>query len=349
MFKEYLEHSKDAVTRFLAAYPEHETLPGSKGDFSEAAVYKDLYDFTTGGKMLRGALCRLGFELFSRREDPAVTALGAAVELVQSAFLIHDDIMDRDTLRRGRPAMHTTWKLRAEERNLPDAEHLGESLAICAGDLAIFYAYRIIAGYCGPAAADLTALFSRHLSSVTAAQMLDTAYGAGWSIPSEDAVLNLYARKTGHYTFSLPLAAGALPAAAPEGAGARLERAGELLGIAFQLKDDELGIFGDEEELGKPVGSDIREGKKTIHYLRLAGREDGRSLTKLFGRPDVSEDDIHRIRRYLNESGIREEVAGMMQGYTADALDIVTDIPGLREKPLNLLKDLAEYNLSRGR
>ncbi len=350
MISEFLENSRADITAFLNKNLAGHIRGFPAGSFPVREIEQELLDFICSGKMFRGALCRLGFELFTDVEDQRVIALGSALELVQSAFLIHDDIMDRDTIRRGRPATHESWRRKAEKRGITDASHLGESMAICIGDLALFSANRILVEFCGETAGEITGLFSRELSTVATAQMIDILYGTGWNIPSEEEVLSLYVQKTGRYTFALPISAGALLANGPEDIRKGLEQAAELLGIAFQLKDDELGLFGDEETLGKPVGSDIREGKKTLYFLRLAEKsDDPEGLLTFFGRDDTGEEEISRIREKLENLGIRREIAEIMRSSTDKAVDIISKLNGVRDDARIILTELAEYNLARGR
>jgi len=350
MISEFLDNSRDDITTFLNKHLVGHIQGFPADSFPVEEIEQELLDFICSGKMFRGALCRLGFELFTDAKNQRVVALGAALELVQSAFLIHDDIMDRDIMRRGRPATHESWRLKAEERKITDPFHLGESMAICIGDLAIFSAYRLLVEFCGEAGVELTGLFSRELSTVATAQMIDILYGTGWNSPSEDEVLSLYVQKTGRYTFALPISAGALLANGPEEIRKDLEQAAELLGIAFQLKDDELGLFGDEETLGKPVGSDIREGKKTLYFLRLAEKgDDTKGLLTFFGRDDTGEEEIRRIQEKLEKLGIRREIAEIMRSATGKAVDIISKLNGVRDDARTILTELAEYNLARGR
>jgi geranylgeranyl diphosphate synthase type I len=144
--------------------------------------------------------------------------LACALELFHAAFLIHDDIMDGDAVRRGKPSMHA---------------QVGESVALSIGDMAIFCGYDVLS-HLGQ---ELVSYISRELANVTVAQMHDV-------YPREeqtrDALLHTYTYKTARYTFSLPLAAGAILAGAPGETIAQLERLGESMGILFQIRDDEL-------------------------------------------------------------------------------------------------------------
>ncbi|MBU0954907.1 MAG: polyprenyl synthetase family protein [Spirochaetes bacterium] len=302
-----------------------------------------LAEFTGRGKMIRGCLVRLGYELASGRSASgpdleAVTMAGAAMELFQSGLLVHDDIMDRDRLRRGAPTLHVTYENSLLEAGALEPPHHGVALGICAGDLAYFAAFQLLAEMPvqDPAARQACLIAARELALVGVAQMQDVTNGAKrpdtgganisatksaqWIGPaeaiSEDDVLRLYRYKTGRYTFSLPLALGAAIAGAAEPIRAALEAAGEHFGILFQLKDDELGLFADEADLGKPIGADVKEDKKTLFRLRLfrqAGAPDLDRLRTLFGGGSPSPEQLLYIRGLVEKLGIRSELTAMMR------------------------------------
>lgn len=276
-------------------------------------VLEQLAEFTCRGKMIRGSLVSVGAGLVDGSVCDASLPLGAAMELLQSALLIHDDIMDRDTVRRGKKTLHTLFSEDAARDGILDAAHLGESLGICLGDISFFLAFDLVgeAGRLSGKDRDVNHLCSKEMSVVGSAQMLDVSWGSCWGDPGISDVLNLYRYKTGRYTFSLPLSAGALVAGANEEMRRCLERFGELVGIIFQIRDDELGLFASEDVLGKPVGSDIAEGKRTIFYLELfAAADEGqkRELGQLFGRGSAGPDEVKRVRQLCGQLGVRTKI-----------------------------------------
>jgi geranylgeranyl diphosphate synthase type I len=124
-------------------------------------------------------------------------------------------------------------------------------------------------------------------------------------------VLAVYTYKTARYTFSLPLACGALLAGARPASVDRLDRLGELLGTVFQVLDDDLGMFGSETETGKPVGADIREGKKTLlarEIVHRAGAAERRRLAPLFGKRGLTRRDVETVREAAERLGARQAV-----------------------------------------
>jgi geranylgeranyl diphosphate synthase type I len=323
-----------------------------------------LYRFAVQGKMLRGGLVSLGHEVSpgparaaSEPRSPeraALTGAGAAMELLQSGLLVHDDIMDRDATRRGHKTIFYQYAERGERDGVRDAYHLGEALGICAGDVAYFLAFELLSRL--PVAGEIVrralALCAGELAYVGVAQMQDVSWGASRADVGEEEVLRLYVYKTGRYTFSLPLALGGVLAEADERTLSRLERLGECLGILFQVRDDELGLFGDPRELGKPVGSDIREGKKTLFYgylRRRASPEDLERLDAIFGNPQAGDTELGEVRRLLDRLDVRRSVQELTETYRAEARGIIAELPDPEGEARGVLGELLNYTLSRTR
>ena len=354
-----------AVKDRLAAYAAE--YAAVSGDFGASTAVR-LDEFSSRGKMLRGCLVPFGYELASGREPSgddarAVMLAGAAMELFQSGLLVHDDIMDRDRVRRSGPTVHAAYEAELERGRYADPAHNGQSLGVCAGDVAFFAAFRILSEL--PVGAEsarrVIAIASKELALVGVAQMQDVANGAikpgsenpfrdGPCEPDEAAVLALYRYKTGRYTFSLPLALGAAIAGADAETSLALERAGENLGILFQLKDDELGLFADEAELGKPIGADIREDKKTLLRLYLFARasEDERARLKtMFGNPASGVAEVEYVRSLASRLGVRDMLEATMRRY---AIVAETQAALVRETTLSAraaFDELVKYSLER--
>lgn len=165
---------------------------------------------------------------------------------------------------------------------------------------------------------------------------------------SLDDVLRVYRYKTGRYTFSVPLSLGALLAGADEGVRGALEEVGELLGVVFQIRDDELGLFGSEEEIGKPAGSDVREGKRTVFWVLLRERLEGEERRRLDGvwGGEVGEEELGWVRRMVEERGVREEVGRLVEGYVRRVEERMAGL-GVGEEGRRLLEELAVFNLTR--
>jgi geranylgeranyl diphosphate synthase, type I len=348
---DYFKARKKELAAAIAAACDREKEALEPVNGASPEILDRLSDFSCRGKMIRGILVSAGSALCSGAVSPAALPMGAAMELFQSALLIHDDIMDRDTTRRGVPTMHHRYALEAASGGVREPAHLGESLGICVGDIAVFLAFSLVAEaglLCGRAA-ELTRLCSREMTIVGASQMLDVSWSDGWGIPDKDDVIRLYRYKTGRYTFSLPLAAGVLIAGGSRELQQELEKFGELLGIIFQIRDDELGLFGDEGELGKPVGSDIAEGKRTIFYLTMleeASEAQSKELAELYGSGKADGPTVQALRTIASSLGVQEKVGRLVSGLEEDAREILTALEDKKichEPWLSYLEQLLNY------
>lgn len=313
--------------------------------------------FAAGGKMIRGVLVSLGYALFkgdagSTDDEKQLIAAGAAMELFQSALLIHDDIMDRDKTRRGKDSLFYQYSKLPVFRNRKDSYYLGEALGICGGDVSFFAAFEILAGLDLPPDVyrSILSLASKEMGYVGVAQMQDVVNGCLEEPVAENDILKLYLYKTGRYTFSLPLMTGGLLAGCSQETIAVLERLGESLGIIFQLKDDEIGIYGKQEAIGKPAGSDIREGKKTLYqyYLRnRASAEENLQMDRIFGNTEVGEEEIRFVQYLAERLGVRGMIAGKIAAYAQKSRSLIEKLPGSVSAYRKSLTDVLEYSLLR--
>jgi geranylgeranyl diphosphate synthase type I len=303
-----------------------------------------LLPFAATGKLLRGSLVCFSYAAFSGRQPAgAVIEAAAALEIAHSGLLIHDDIMDGDTLRRGRPSMHRQYQDLAIEEKLADAGHFGDSMAMCGGDAALFMAFELLGSIdVEPGTrTKIMRLFMDQFILTCAGQMQDLYFESRSDLPGKEAIYKLMETKTAAYTLSLPLAMGAILAGAPSAAIRRLQAIGVSAGTIFQIRDDELGVMGDSGETGKPVGSDIKEGKKTLlyHYLQeRSGAREREKLRTIFGNPDAGTEDIGYVKRLVKTHGIQKLLNNEINRLERQALH---DIEGL-ELPEKAKKELAE-------
>lgn len=221
-----------------------------------------------GGKRSRPALVHLGFRTFGGRSDAPLVKLGCAVELLHTAFVVHDDVIDRDFMRRGGPTLSAEYRDDAleEGQNRRDAEHVGHSAGVLAGDILLAEAIRLVHESVRdePAAPEIVGAFHAAILSSAAGELDDVLFATGAGDPDLDRVLQMHRLKTAAYSFEAPLRIGALLAGAAADTAAQLAEAGAHLGIGYQVIDDVLGTFGDPDASGKPVDSDLRERKFTV-------------------------------------------------------------------------------------
>lgn len=303
------------------------------------------------GKMVRGGLILRTYQMFSPRVPRNLYHAALAVECFHSSLLIHDDIIDRDRMRRGQSSIFSQYEDVGRKRGVADSKHFGTSMGICVGDLGFFLASRFLGeisaheGY-----QDVHQMFFEELSRVALAEMQDSYLGMRDAEVKEQDVLQVYLEKTARYTFSLPFLVGAMTGGAPEKTRRELERIGEDLGVMFQIKDDELGFFGDEQEIGKPVGSDVREGKKTLLFvflMRRAPKEERAKLHSFFGKKELSSRELSFLRSRTEELGVRSLIHERIRGMSEEARLRISELSHVQEKDRRFLFDLLEYNASR--
>jgi geranylgeranyl diphosphate synthase type I len=247
--------------------------------------------------------------------------------------------MDDDTERRGGPAVHAAFA-----QSSGDAR-LGASLAILAADLAAGFAWELLGRAPFPAARRLeaTASFARMHFEVVSGQQLDLCH-------HEDVALT-HTLKTGSYTVRGPLALGALLGNASPRTLAALERFGSPVGMAFQLRDDLLGTFGDPAAVGKPVGADLRAGKRTALVAEaqdLLAAGERRPLEAVLGVRDASDGAIFEATHLLERSGARARVEARLDALLADAKNALYD-QAISDHGRHMLLELLELLLLRDR
>lgn len=248
-----------------------------------------------GGKRLRPAFCYWGYRSWRSRHDPAVLTVAASLELLHTFAIVHDDIMDGSLQRRSVPTSH--------------ALH-GIPVALLVGDLALVLADDTFmsAGLAPEIAARAFEAYSRMRQEVIAGQYLDLACARDPST-TEAQARRVAVLKSGRYSVEEPLAIGAALAGAPARVTAALSRFGEPLGEAFQLRDDLLGTFGEQQSTGKPVDSDIREGKHHVLYAKTIaalGPQEREEFVCLWGAGDgLTDGDLERVRALIEASGAR--------------------------------------------
>ncbi len=240
------------------------TLAQSASDLRGLAWSKDSFEriskFIVAGKSVRGCLVLYTYAMFQKETPALVWNAACALELFHSGLLIHDDIMDRDTIRRGMPTLHSQYEHYGASHRGTDASHFGESQSINIGDLCFFLGYRMLS----KTDPQVIGLISQELSAVVLAQMQDVAGGHIPHTYGQEDVINLYRYKTARYTFSLPMELGAMLAHADTQVIASLANLGEYLGLLYQIRDDELNTIGDSTITGKSSGSDAVNHTQTL-------------------------------------------------------------------------------------
>jgi len=295
-----------------------------------------------GGKRLRPAFCHWAFVgAGGDSDDPRVIDAGAAVELLHTFALVHDDVMDGSDRRRGRPSVHRGFADAHDAmRRRGEARRFGEGAAILVGDFAFVYADRLL----GSAPIGVRSIFDELRVELCVGQYLDlSATARGARDPADAHRIEWY--KSAKYTVERPMHLGAALAGRLAELAEPLSAVGLPLGEAFQLRDDILGVFGDAEVTGKPVGDDLREGKLTPLVAIAAARVgDGPAarLLERIGTPDLSEAEVVVLRALLVDVGALDDVERAIEQKLARALDALAVAP-ITERARVALEELATY------
>ena len=270
--------------------------------FEADAAFEADVAFETGGL----------FETGADRRDPidtgAVSSLAAVIEILHYAFLLHDDVIDGDLVRRHRPNLISTIRDLHPQAPAAASLHWGTSAAILMGDLLLSSALLSCARLPLPAAArdEVLDLVDEAITETVAGEHLDVGLGAEAIVPDLSTVMSMTTLKTATYSFALPLRlAGALAGAGPQ-IDRTLADVGRDLGFAFQVQDDLLTMFGDPSAHGKDVLSDLRVGKQTVLVSFLRSTQRWHDVADVFGAPAISEADADRVRTVVQECGARD-------------------------------------------
>lgn len=350
-----------AVTRYLADFFAARRAETTVPDFTEEVVAR-LERFTLlGGKRIRPTFAWWGWRASGGAGAGAAAAAAlraaSALELLQSCALIQDDVMDGSPTRRGHPALHIDCA-RAHRVGAwrGASQRYGESVAVLAGDLALTWAEDMLddALHSTGARARVRAPWRAMRTEMIAGQFLDL-HAQARADTTESTALRVARAKTAAYSVERPLHLGAALADADDALLTALRAYGSDVGTAYQLRDDLLGVYGEQAVTGKPLGEDIREGKPTLLLavgLRRARERGGstaaRTLEAAVGEVDLTEADMRAVGTLLEELGARTAVEERMRALVDSGLVHLND-SHLAEPAREALADLARHAAARPR
>ncbi len=301
-----------------------------------------------GGKRLRPALLFFSYKMFGGSEEDEALNFSMFVEILQSFLLIHDDICDNDDLRRGKVTVHKFFEKVASEYNFKDEIAFGNVMGILNGDLGAQFANDIImrADFPSEVKVAVGKEVSQLISKVIVGQILDYVYPHNKDMDWKD-LKQIHTYKTAAYTYELPVIAGALLAEFnDESIIRKLREFSRQAGIAFQLRDDILGLFGDEEKLGKNIASDVEEGKKTLlvmHALANGDKKQREVINSLLGREKISNEELENFRKVVRDTGGLEYCQDVCETFSRKAQQILKDIEYKNKEGWQFIYDVVEY------
>ena len=311
--------------------------------FQPQHIREAVYSYVkSGGKSLRPAVAMFACGAVGGDEARALP-IAAAIEIYHTWTLVHDDVIDRDSTRRGVPTVHTEYAQRAAAEfgwQGADAEHYGRTIAILTGDVQQAWAWSLLfeAHLERGAAAEVVIRLAQEMAAaVTPAlvegETLDVQFSSQRHEPAEELVIDMLWKKTGvlyEYAGRAGAAIGLNDACPDLPAVTSIARFCSLCGTAFQIQDDILGVVGDARQLGKPVGSDIREGKYTLLTLKALDRADDRQRHRLLttlGDSHASDDEVAALTDLLRDLGVIQYAQDISHRYVDDALQHLGQLP----------------------
>lgn len=306
-----------------------------------------------GGKRVRGTLVKYTYDAVTNKNSDAILGLSMATEIIHGYILMADDIMDKDEKRRGFLTAHKMLENYYEKEYYKSGkQHIGISLALMSFTLANHLAFEIILNLKMPEPTRNAILKHLHqtICLTVYGQVLDMATEFEDSVMPEQ-VIDVHKHKTAYYTFRNPIMTGAILAGASKKQIKVLNDYAMNVGIAFQLRDDILGMYGDEEKLGKQVGSDIQEGKKTmliVKALELGDKKDVEFMARRLGRPKLSKKNLEKFREIVEQTGSLEYSQALIQKYIKKGKKYLVKEKGLFKKEgCEFLLGIADYIGSR--
>jgi len=300
-------------------------------------LIENIMDYTLrAGKRIRPLIVVFAYKCFN--DDDKVIKASLAIELMQSYLLIHDDIIDKSDLRRGKPTIHKVYEKKY-------GDHLGMSMAILAGDLCSSYMYDTIleSEFDDKEKVDAIKYLGWIHERENYGQALDTL--PGFKEIREKDIWKIYELKTATYTMQGPIYLGCVLAGADEGKIKRLQEYAYNVGIGFQIQDDINGLFGDINITGKPNVDDAKEGKKTlliVRALEMCNDEEREFILEKWGNSDIKDDEIERIREIVKDCGALDYCKEKLNGLIEKGKNSIKDVE-LKDEGKKFLLEMADY------
>ncbi len=352
-FIEYYKKEKEIINKLLIEFNNSLLTEQNPIIKENIELFKNL---NSDGKCVRGTLVNLGYYLLKEDKDYS-NNLSLAYEVFQTSILVHDDIIDNDSKRREKDTIHyaNINKYKNYSKNEVELKNLGDAVAICMGDYGLYLSNKIIIDSYNKDNnfSKVLSYFNDTVINTIKGELLDVTlpFRSKYKIEEdkniEEYIMNIYKLKTAYYTIIGPLSTGMILAGTTQEELKDIEKFGELVGIAFQIQDDLLGIYS--EETGKVKGSDIKEFKQTILYSYTCNTEYKDKLLKYYGKPNLTEENIKEVEKIFEISGAKEYAEKMMNNMYDGSLTILNNISWIKEDKKDLLRGFIEYLRTRNK
>ena len=342
-FNSLYKQVKEEINNSLKEY--NESLVKDKTGYLKENL-EFLKNLNSDGKLIRGFLIALGYKIL--KEDIKYSYnLSLAYELFQTSILIHDDIIDNDNLRRGKDTIHYANFKKYKSLNEPDAKKASESIGICIGDYGFFKVNELIIKYYqnDPNFSKLFNYYNDIVLKTIEGELTDVILAFEGKYKEikdlDDNIMLIYKLKTSFYTIIGPFSLGLILGGIEEEKLEDIKKFGEKVGIAFQIQDDILGIYSD---MGKVIGSDIKEFKQTILYSYTMKNEKYKNeLLKYYGKENITELEINETRRIFKECGAYDFATNLMIQYYDESIEIIKTVNWIKEEDKSILYGFVQY------
>ena len=350
--KAELNRYKPLVDKELQALLKEEVASAASISPYTKLMAEHIEEFSLrGGKRIRPILAIKSYQLLGGKQEHEMVKASLSLELLQSYLLMHDDLMDKDATRRGKPS---SWNYFTEyhKKNFSgkDPEWFGNSMAVLAGDICNALSQKAIynTSFSDSVKQKATNKLTEMNLLTGYGQLLDVAYEQKKQV-SEEEVTKMFELKTARYTISGPLELGAIFSEADEAVIKILADFGVPAGVAFQIHDDILGIFADEDKLGKPLGSDLSEGKRTLLIANVYSNPPSKEKDKILsylGKSEITQNELEEVRQLIKNIGALEKTEAMKKQFVDKALEIASS-ELLSKEVQHFLKEFTDYLVSR--
>lgn len=333
--KAELHDLKKQIDKEIEIYLDQVIIEAKSTDIFVAGATKHFKKMIlAGGKRLRPIMMYWGYVAAGGQDRAEIVKTSISIELIHAFLLMHDDIIDRDDLRHGKKTMHAHYRDHYNRFFLgDDAEHFGRSIAIVTGDFVYSLGNQVIfASHFEPAIIVRALNKMQNIVGLTCVGEIQDIYMEYSRKVTEANILKMYENKTARYTFDGPLKLGAIFAGADDTFCDKLSAYAIPLGIAFQIRDDILGVYGDSKKTGKPVGSDIAEGKMTFLVHRAyknSTPQQKEILDRYFGKGNIDEKGVKIFGDVLIATGAMAQADAYIHLLVEQALEALdnVDIP----------------------
>ncbi len=351
-FLEYTKRYKSKINDTIRSFYEQK-IKTMRNEFLHC-YYSELMDyFLAGGKRIRPLLCIATYNAFTEEQDDEILVPCVGTEFLHNASLIHDDIIDRDLLRRGKPSFHYRYQQyydRYQVKKIPK-EEFGNSIGIIGGDTAFFIGMEPYLDNQFGMNLNLKALrlYEQAFIEIANGVLIETDM-----VHQKETTIDEYIEMTALKTGALiekSILIGATYAEAEEQYKKLLSVYGINLGIIFQIKDDILGTFGEEEKTGKPSDSDIKEGKKTcllIDTLNSLEPKKRETLLNIMSKSNINNDDVEKVRNFYEDVNVKESCVKLAEDYYQEAYEALKNLkPIINEEEAEVFSHLLDFVMKR--